>query len=642
MAKSFSEFFTDFDEATFMEAPQKDEKTKSIIGNRSGIEAIMTAEKGGTIEKGERNDKIFNGLLALLLRSGDESPRVWKEYEALLASANPPLPMVEAESIKKSALKILAQKKESHEYITPAEFMEREKLNYKAFKPSDTTEEQEADLFVKLNGGQIKYSEGLGFLKWTGTQWREDTDCAQSAIQTFVEEQRKTALHYMKECAINCADLELDVEAMDGLTPAKRSAFLATFSEKAQKAYSDYLEAKDFYKFAKSCNCYRWISNVKELVRTKILQPVEDWDSNKNLLNTPDGVYDLRDGSREDNSNGDLCIRSTRCKAEHTPKGDALWLAHLKKVFCAEDNNPEALELMEFFQLVIGASAFGSVFDEALFFAHGSGSNGKSATFNAIGTVLGDYSWQLRAEAVTLGFRSDDLKHDFAELFGKRFVVIPELGSGERLSTKALKNLCSTDMISAERKYERPFRFRPSHTCFLFTNHMPSVNANDWGTWRRIRVIPFRAEFKKDGKETVLNFAETLVQEAGSSILAWIIDGAVKAYALNFKFKTPKLVEEATGSYREVNDDFEDFVEERLVKEESARCLSSSVWTSYTEFCGKRKEKPLPRDAFYSRLQRLDLGEGKLLGPSVEFERKKWFKGIRLFSDKPTASEELL
>lgn len=80
--------------------------------------------------------------------------------------------------------------------------------------------------------------------------------------------------------------------------------------------------------------------------------------------------------------------------------------------------------------------------------------------------------------------------------YPKRLVIAAELEEGMRLNTSVIKQLCSTDDIYAEKKYKDPFKFTPSHTIVLYTNHLPKVGANDEGTWRRLIVIPFNAKIE--------------------------------------------------------------------------------------------------------------------------------------------------
>lgn len=127
--------------------------------------------------------------------------------------------------------------------------------------------------------------------------------------------------------------------------------------------------------------------------------------------------------------------------------------------------------------------------------AYGDGRNGKSTFWNSISRVLGTYSGSMSADALTVGCKRN-VKPEMAELKGKRLIIAAELEEGMRLNTSVIKQLCSTDEISAEKKYKDPFRFIPSHTLVLYTNHLPRVGANDDGTWRRLVGFPLMPELR--------------------------------------------------------------------------------------------------------------------------------------------------
>ncbi len=123
--------------------------------------------------------------------------------------------------------------------------------------------------------------------------------------------------------------------------------------------------------------------------------------------------------------------------------------------------------------------------------------------------TLGSYSGSISADALTVGCKRN-VKPEMAELKGKRLVIAAELEEGVRLNTSIVKQLCSTDEITAEKKYKDPFKFTPTHTIVLYTNHLPRVGANDDGTWRRLIVIPFGA--KIHGKSDIKNYADYLYE----------------------------------------------------------------------------------------------------------------------------------
>ncbi len=72
----------------------------------------------------------------------------------------------------------------------------------------------------------------------------------------------------------------------------------------------------------------------------------------------------------------------------------------------------------------------------------------------------------MTSEMLTLG-NGESKKYQKAELRRKRLVISAELEENTHLSTSTVKHLCSTDEITAERKYQAPFTFTPSHQLVL-------------------------------------------------------------------------------------------------------------------------------------------------------------------------------
>ena len=203
-----------------------------------------------------------------------------------------------------------------------------------------------------------------------------------------------------------------------------------------------------------------------------------------------------------------------------------------------------------------------------------------------------------------------------AELKGKRLVIAAELEEGMRLNTSIVKQLCSTDEISAEKKYKDPFKYVPTHTLVLYTNHLPRVGANDDGTWRRLIVIPFNAKIR--GKSDIKNYAEYLVDNAGGAILAWIIEGAKKVIMNNFKPPVPAVVSEAIRQYRENNDWLSIFIEDSCEVDKTYTQKSGEFYQEYRAYCSRNGEYVRSTTDFYAGLE------------TAGFTRKKTKAGIMI------------
>ena len=172
-----------------------------------------------------------------------------------------------------------------------------------------------------------------------------------------------------------------------------------------------------------------------------------------------------------------------------------------------------------------------------------------------------------------------------------------------RLNTSIVKQLSSTDPISAEKKYKDPFSFIPSHQLVLYTNHLPRINANDEGTWRRLIVIPFNA--KIHGKSDIKNYADYLFENSGGYVMKWIIEGAEKVIRNNFKIKQPECVKAAIAEYRNQNDWLGHFLEDccdidRVNTEKSGR-----LYQEYRQYCARNGEYTRSTTDFYAALEKL-------------------------------------
>ncbi len=312
--------------------------------------------------------------------------------------------------------------------------------------------------------------------------------------------------------------------------------------------------------------------------RSRCWISVSDLDKDGFLLNIPDGTYYLPDGlaGKRDHSPEDYITKIT--VVAPGDKEEKLWLDSLDTIFCGD------AELIDYVQQIVGMAAVGLVYMEALIIAYGEGSNGKSTFWNTIAGVLGTYSGNMSADALTVGCKRN-VKPELAEAKGKRLLIASELEEGVWLNMSIIKQLCSTDEIFAEKKYKDPFSFTPSHTLVLYTNYLPKVGAMDSGIWRRLIVIPFNAKITGGGEQK--NYADYLVDHAAPYIMSWIIVGAEKAVGNRFRVPLPKCVEDAIAKYRRDNDWMSHFLEACCEVGDGLEEKSGEFYSAYRSYCAR-------------------------------------------------------
>lgn len=131
---------------------------------------------------------------------------------------------------------------------------------------------------------------------------------------------------------------------------------------------------------------FGWLTRAAEIFALD----VNDLDRDENLLNTPEGTFDLKKGlaGGKAHDSKDYITKMTTCAPGD--KGKQLWEDALKLFFCGDQ------QLIDYVQMVVGMAAIGKVYQEHLIIAYGGGANGKSTFWNTIFRVMGNYAGKVR------------------------------------------------------------------------------------------------------------------------------------------------------------------------------------------------------------------------------------------------------
>ena len=302
----------------------------------------------------------------------------------------------------------------------------------------------------------------------------------------------------------------------------------------------------------------------------------------------------------------------------------------LLAVFLTPRHQAEALLPLLGVLAVTGATALGSMAVDAV--TNGLEDMLRGAVNGMLGMANACITSLTSPDTLTVGCRRN-IKPEMAEVKGKRLLIAAEMQEGARLNDSTVKQLCSTDDVFAEKKYKDPFSFKPCHTLVLYTNHLPRVSASDDGIWRRLIVIPFNA--KITGKSDIKNYGESLYDNAGESILAWVIEGAKKVIDLDYQIPVPACVKAAIDEYRSQNDWFGHFMEDKCETGDGFRESSSSLYQAYRNYCIDTNEYVRSTADFYFALESAGFER-------VTLNRKRYFKGVRLRTDVDDTGDDFL
>ena len=505
----------------------------------------QAASTNDVIPVGTRNDTLHRFAVKMLKRYGN-TEQARELFRQECEKCEQPLPVEEKRAIYVNALKYYNEViRQQDGYDLPAQFAagleqkkaakaQKEKQEKPSYMPEEFSDVCQAEVLAKHYKKRLCYSPATSYMVYRGNCWIESEPLAQAFAQELTKLQLKEAGR-----AVNRVSEALK---KTGVTNIKKAMGDQSNMSNHQKHLLELFDDLNVYrKYAVSRQSTGRISACLKEVQPMVLVDTEDLDSDPFLLNTPGDTYDLRQGlsGARPASPDDRMTKITAVTPSN--EGMQIWLDALNTIFCADQ------ELIDYVQMICGLAAIGQVNLEAMILAYGSGKNFKSTFWNTISRVLGSYSGSISADALTLGCMRN-IKPELAEARGKRLLIAAEFPASARLNDSVLKQLCSTDRIQAEKKYKAPFSFVPSHTLVLYTNHLPQVDAKDYGTWRRMIVIPFNATIAANKEKK--NYSNFLFEQAGGAVLSWIIEGAQKAFQANFILPTPKVVEEATRKYK--------------------------------------------------------------------------------------------
>ena len=337
-------------------------------------------------------------------------------------------------------------------------------------RPLALSDDELADKFSRRHVGQVVYVAAWGrWYRWSGCKWEEDATHSVFDLARAV-------------CRDVAANAKLAAEP-DGI-------------------------------IRKLCSAPT-IAAVEKLARydARHARRPDEFDANAWVINTPDGVLDLRTGIVAPPTAGSLYTKATAV----APGGNCrTWLAFLHEATHGDE------ELIRFLRRWCGYMLTGVTEEHAFVFLHGGGGNGKGVFVNTFAALLGDYA-KPAFEDVFMQTRNESHPTHLAGLRGARMVYVSEVSDGQAWAEARLKALTGGDRIAARVMRGDQFEFTPAFKLVICGNHKPRLRNPDPAMRRRLNLIPFtHRPAQVDPK-----LPEKLKAELGG-IFAWALQGCIE------------------------------------------------------------------------------------------------------------------
>jgi putative DNA primase/helicase len=424
--------------------------------------------------------------------------------------------------------------------------------------------------YLRQHLGGMLYAIGLGWHLWDGARWRA------------VDERRVSHLvkeHYKGRFDYHMAQLERTKD------PVWRD------------------RAEMFKRFMSTRKLQATIAAMERV------EPIEAdaLDAHPDLLNTPAGIVDLRDGAVWPHDPKALMTKVTRGSYRRGYQHPD-WSAALESL---------PADVRPFFQLRAGQAATGHIpeSDDCLVL-QGNGANGKSLmASDGIMPALGDYALLASPGLILAKGSSGGASPERASVRGARFVLVEELPEGRALSIEEIKRIIGTSSITARLLYKDEMTFTTSHTLFVTTNYLPNVNETDDGAWRRMCLVNFPYRFsqapqgddEKAGDAGLKARVRLGEQGQHDAIVTWLVEGAMRYYADRaaiMENARPARVAADTLAWRASADRVLAYFSARLVVDAGAMVAKPDLYADFCEYLADGGHAKWSMETFFGRLSK--------------------------------------
>ena len=336
-------------------------------------------------------------------------------------------------------------------------------------------------------------------------------------------------------------------------------------------------------------------------------------DANPYLLCCENGVIDFASKEFRKGLPEDYCSKTTLIKYTPCALANATYMGEVRTFF--QQLFPMK-ELRDYMWDHLAATLIGTIENQTFNIYTGSGRNGKTKLVDLMSLVLGEYKGTVPITLVTQKRASiGGTSSEVVQLMGTRYAVMQEPSKGDCINEGIMKEITGGDPIQGRALFKDTVTFAPQFKLVVCTNTLFDVKSNDEGTWRRIRVVDFRAKFTEDPvfDDPDEPYQFEVDKRLGDKFHNW--KTALLSLLVERAFVTMGNVEDceavmsASNKYRDGQDDFSAFARERLMKIEGDEDdtplkktpLHRAFKEWYTTNIGKNVPKGKDLDAFMEK-----------------------------------------
>jgi phage/plasmid-associated DNA primase len=294
--------------------------------------------------------------------------------------------------------------------------------------------------------------------------------------------------------------------------------------------------------------------------------------------------------------------------------------------------HPDDVEIL---QKMMGQALLGKNPSQRFLILDGLGGRGKTQLIEAIQGITGEHNaTQLRTK-----FLAD--RFELYRFIGKTLLTGVDVKADfmQTNGAEVLKALVGGDSLSPEGKGSNEnYKIKGDFNVIIGSNTRLRIKLEgDISAWRR-RMLIVRYE-SPPPKKKIPDFGKLLVNEEGSGILNWAIQGLIKLQKELDEFGDIQLTERQQGiidSLLSESDSLRHFLKARVVKAKSYSLTVGEIVEAYAEYCPQMGWEALPITVIQKQIESLMLEEFQA-AKSGSIERdsgsQKGFRNVALKGD---------
>lgn len=482
--------------------------------------------------------------------------------------------------------------------------------NKEIFACLERNEVGDAELFIHYCGQDFRFDHGRGiWLRFSGVIWDKDSvGQAQRTVMNTVADTYEAAgeerhryfadqaekvngdivrLEQALQQAEATGDDKSEIEADLKISKAEYNRYMSLAASGRKKA-------QDRARQIRSNRRARDVLRVSSLGTGNLGMTGDEFDQHPTLLAFANGVLDLETGRLLKPDRNLYLTMGSSLEFPGLNTYDDWWEDFLHKIFCGNE------ELIDYFGMTIAYSVTGLRANKDFFCAIGPlADNGKSTAFNAIKDAVGSVATTIRVEVLLEKDRrggSSGPDPDLMVLDGLRMGIASEATAKQKFSVDQIKAITGDDGVRARGMYTDTKLLRSDVKLWLHTNKVPNLSEYDAGFVKRLRLVPFNAQFVANNEDVdpsrhkypmlPKSVIDAKRKAALPAIASWIARYALRFFKSGMQYTTPQCVIDTSTEYFDEQDSIGAFLEGACEFDKSYQNISSAkLYNAFKLWC---------------------------------------------------------